>query len=84
MAEQQSDDVADPAPEPLRIEVMGGNPSDDEVGAVLAVLAAATAAQVPQKNNDDRPLAGGWSSYTRTLRRQMMPGREAWRQSGRP
>lgn len=66
------------------ITVRGGNPSDDELAAVVAVLQAATAASVPLEEGDDRPLAGGWKSYTRTLRRQVTPGREAWRYSFRP
>ncbi|GAA1389335.1 acyl-CoA carboxylase subunit epsilon [Luteococcus peritonei] len=84
MAEPSTEQGVEEVAEPLRIEVVGGNPSDDEVGAVMAVLQAAMAAGAPAQKNDDRPLAGGWKSYTRTIRRQVMPGREAWRFSGRP
>lgn len=83
MAESSTEQV-EPAAEPPRIEVVGGTLSDEEVGAVVAVLQAALAANAPAQANDDRPLAGGWKSYVRVMRRQMMPGREAWRQSGRP
>ena len=31
------------------------------------------------KAADDRPLAGGWKSYYRTVRQQLVYGRDAWR-----
>ena len=31
------------------------------------------------KAADDRPLAGGWKSYYRTVRQQLAFGRDAWR-----
>ena len=68
----------------LTVQVGGGNPSDDEMAAVLAVLQAATSASGPVENIDDRPLAGGWNTYHRVLRRTTNPGREAWRYSARP
>lgn len=77
-------DVADEQVARPTIQVAGGNPTDEELAAVLAALVAATSAHAPDEQRDDRPLAGGWKSYTRTLRRQVLPGREAWRFSGRP
>ncbi|WP_420174684.1 acyl-CoA carboxylase epsilon subunit [Luteococcus sp. OSA5] len=72
------------APEPMRFEVTGGNPSDDEMAAVLTVLAAALTPTGPAKETDDRPLAGGWKSYQRVIRRMPPPGRAAWQYSARP
>ncbi|MEL4505205.1 acyl-CoA carboxylase subunit epsilon [Luteococcus sp. H138] len=69
---------------PLTFEVSGGNPDDTELAAVMAVLQAVHRANVPVDQIDDRPLAGGWKSYHRTLRRVVNPGREAWRYSARP
>lgn len=69
---------------PLGITVTGGNPSDEELGAVLAVLAAATAAPVVEEGKGDRPRAGGWRSHTRMMRRNFHPGMDAWRYSGIP
>lgn len=62
----------------LTVSVAKANPTDDELAAIVAVLSAASredrlhAAQ-------DRPLAGGWKSYYRTLRPMMPAGRDAWR-----
>ncbi|MEL4358677.1 MULTISPECIES: acyl-CoA carboxylase subunit epsilon [unclassified Luteococcus] len=69
---------------PLTFQVSGGNPDDVELAAVMAVLQAAHRAGAPAEQSDDRPLAGGWKSYHRTLRRPVNPGREAWRYSARP
>lgn len=52
--------------------------TDDEVAAVTAVLAAATRRET-LRSADDRPLAGGWKSYYRTVRGPLISGRDAWR-----
>ncbi|MDO4783825.1 MAG: acyl-CoA carboxylase subunit epsilon [Propionibacteriaceae bacterium] len=65
------------------IRVGKGHPTDEELGALLAVIAAATRPQPPQRETDDRPIAGGWASYYRTVRRSLVPGREAWRNTYR-
>ncbi len=54
--------------------------TDEELAAVFAVLQA-RANSGPLKASTDRPLAGGWKSYHRTIRPQVAPGREAWRSS---
>ncbi|MEO7588039.1 MAG: acyl-CoA carboxylase subunit epsilon [Arachnia sp.] len=54
--------------------------TDEELAAVFAVLQA-RAANGTLKAGTDRPLAGGWKSYYRTVRQQASPGREAWRTS---
>ncbi|MGO4956008.1 acyl-CoA carboxylase subunit epsilon [Luteococcus sp. Sow4_B9] len=69
---------------PLTIEVTGGNPDDAETAAVITALMAAMAPSGPVEESDDRPLAGGWKSYTRVMRRMPTHGREAWRYSARP
>lgn len=63
--------------------VAKGNPTDEELGALMAVLQASTAghAQTPA---DDRPVAGGWKSHYRRLRRPLLAGREGWRGAFRP
>jgi len=52
--------------------------TEEEIAAVTAVL---TVASRPEKlrSADDRPLAGGWKSYYRTLRPPLVSGRDAWR-----
>ncbi len=54
--------------------------TDEELAAVLAVLQARATSDT-LKAGSDRPLAGGWKSYYRTVRQQTVPGREAWRTS---
>lgn len=71
-------------PEPPVIRITAGNPTDEEAAVVTAVLAAASAGGAAAEEADDRPLAGGWKSYLRQMRRVVPPGREAWRYSGRP
>ena len=61
------------------VRVVRGDPSAEELAAVLAVLAAARgraggAAQWAPE--------GGWSSRGAALRRPIAPGRGAWRLSG--
>lgn len=66
-----------------QIQVTKGNPSDEELGALMAVILAAGRPVPPQRDTDDRPVAGGWKSYWRTMRRDLRPGREAWRSTYR-
>ncbi|MCG6567038.1 acyl-CoA carboxylase subunit epsilon [Tessaracoccus sp. ZS01] len=48
------------------------------MAAVTAVLVA-SARREPLRSAEDRPLAGGWKSYYRTVRGPLITGREAWR-----
>ncbi|CAI9407376.1 acyl-CoA carboxylase subunit epsilon [Aestuariimicrobium sp. T2.26MG-19.2B] len=59
------------------LRILRGNPDDAELAAVVAVLAAV--GSTPPRETDDRPLAAGWKSYHRVLRRPLVPGRGAWR-----
>ena len=52
--------------------------TDEELAALFAVLQARSGGDT-LKAGSDRPLAGGWKSYYRTVRQQSAPGREAWR-----
>lgn len=78
-----SDPIQAPSPAAAPVQVGKGAPTDEELGALLAVIAAATRPQPPQRETDDRPIAGGWKSYYRTVRRSLVPGREAWRNTYR-
>ena len=62
-----------------QFSVAKANPSDEELAAVATVLAAKARANTRLYSADDRPLAGGWKSYYRTVRPQLIYGREAWR-----
>lgn len=57
-----------------------GQATDDELAALFAILQARSVADT-LKAGTDRPLAGGWKSYYRTIRQPAAPGREAWRTS---
>lgn len=52
----------------------------EELAALFAVLQARSMGET-LKAGSDRPLAGGWKSYYRTIRNQAAPGRDAWRSS---
>lgn len=60
------------------IEFKGAELTEEETAAVVAVLAAASR-EDKLRSADDRPRAGGWGSYYRTVRSQMITGRDAWR-----
>lgn len=59
-------------------QVKGTPLTEEELGAVFAVLAVRRRQQ-RLRSADDRPLAGGWKSYYRVVRQPLTPGREAWR-----
>ncbi len=61
--------------------VTRGHPSDEELAALTAVLAAVMADHHQASTNQDRPIAGGWNSYWRRVRQPFVFGPEAWRGS---
>jgi Acyl-CoA carboxylase epsilon subunit len=66
--------------EPL-FSVVKGAPTEDELAAVMTVLATRFA----RARRDQMPPArSGWSAYWRSLRSPIQPGPSAWRVSGRP
>lgn len=67
------------ADSPADFAVSKSNPTDEELAAVATVLAAKARANATLYSADDRPLAGGWNSYYRTVRPQLFYGRDAWR-----
>jgi hypothetical protein len=71
-----------PTDEPTRplLRVVRGEPTADEVAALVAVLAARAAA-APEPPARPRSL---WRDRTALLRTQRMPGPGAWRASGLP
>ena len=60
------------------ITLRGAHLTEEEVAAVIAVVHASAGAE-QLRSPDDRPLAGGWKSYYRTVRSPLVGGREAWR-----
>lgn len=65
------------APEP-RLSFSKATLTEEEIAAVTAALYL-TLREDQLRSADDRPLAGGWNSYYRTLRPQLISGRDAWR-----
>ena len=63
------------------IKVTRGNLTDEELGALVAVLTGLTRPGPDAYVPDDRPIAFGWKSYWRTIREPFMPGQAAWRGS---
>jgi hypothetical protein len=75
--------MSDPqdAPQPLPVlSVLRGEPTPDELAAVLVVLASRGPAQ--PADEDKRPSL--WSSPGQTLQAPLFPGPGAWRASGLP
>ena len=60
------------------ISLNGPQLSEEELGALMAVLQASSRPD-RLRSADDRPIAGGWTSYYRTVRTPLMSGRDAWR-----
>ena len=61
---------------PPSISVVRGNPTDEELGAIVAVLGALAAGRQPEA--DVTPSTMGWTARWRGLRRQTYPGPGAW------
>ena len=60
------------------LRVVRGEPSEEELAAVTAlVTAAAGAADEPGP-----PASGRWNDPARSMRRAVLPGPGAWRSSG--
>ncbi len=73
----QDESLTEPVP---LYSVATGRATDDELAALFAILQASANTDT-LKAGTDRPLAGGWKSYYRTIRQPAAPGREAWRTS---
>ena len=76
-----TDSTETPAGRPL-IQVVKGNPTPEELAALVAVISArAAAAAAPTRLPDH---ASDWASYWRNLRRPLQHGPGRWRASAHP
>ena len=68
------------------IRVVHGNPTDEEIAAVVTVLAAVSAAAQSRSSNDRRGdgVRGGWTARERGVRAPLRPGPGGWRASAFP
>jgi Acyl-CoA carboxylase epsilon subunit len=72
-----------PAPEPAPVlTIVAGNPSAEEIGAVVAVLAAAMASADETRARD--AIRSQWSARSRLLRAPLPRGPGGWRASALP
>jgi hypothetical protein len=67
-----------PTADPPALRITSGNPTEDELAAVTAVLLS-LAATAPGAEPASRPT--GWSDLTLRLRRPLPTGPDAWRNS---
>ena len=63
------------------LRVVRGEPTAEELAALLTVVTAAAAASQPPRPEPAR--RGGWSDPAQQLRRPVIPGPNAWRASAR-
>jgi hypothetical protein len=62
----------------LLFSVVKGSPTDEELAALLVVLAARRPAAKPARSG-----RSGWSAHWRSVRVDLPPGPDAWRMSSR-
>ena len=67
---------AEPASKPL-LRIVKGNPTPEELAALVAVVAARSASGTPAK----KPLRSEWGHPARAVRGAHRPGPDAWRRS---
>ncbi|QFZ23255.1 acyl-CoA carboxylase subunit epsilon [Saccharothrix syringae] len=63
------------------LRVVRGNPDDEELAAVTAVVAALSAARAEGR---EQPRRSAWADRSRLVRRPLDRGPGAWRASGLP
>lgn len=74
-----SEDQPEAQPERPLLRVVKGDPTAEELAALVAVVAASASGEEPP-----RPPARPWSAPARGLRAPVHAGRGAWRASGLP
>ena len=73
-------------PEPIgeAIKVIAGNPSPEELAAVVAILEAAHAEQITEGKEMVKKPASSWNRNTSIFRNDLSPGFGQWRAQYRP
>ncbi|MDR2983392.1 MAG: acyl-CoA carboxylase subunit epsilon [Nocardiopsaceae bacterium] len=64
--------------------VVRGTPTEDELAAVVAVLATRARAGSAGVPLSARPVSSSWSERSRLMRESISPGPGAWRRSALP
>lgn len=65
------------------LQVVGGNPTAEELATVIAVLTAANAEAAAQNTGRERRLTSTWSRNASMLRSPILPGTGQWKFSTR-
>lgn len=68
---------------PIEISVLRGNPTEDELAALIAVVSEAYDAEVVSAVADDTPPASAWARAQREMRHLLSHGPGAWERYGR-
>lgn len=68
----------------LNVKVVSGNPTPEELAAVLAILESAHAEQVTSSKRQVRKPASSWNRNVTKLRTNLLPGYGQWRAQYRP
>jgi hypothetical protein len=66
------------------IKVVAGNPTPEELAAVIAILESAHAEQVTSRKRAVRKPSSSWNRNAGKLRGTIMPGFGQWRAQYRP
>ena len=66
------------------IKVIAGNPSPEELAAVIAILEAAHSEQVVEVKKLAKKPASTWNRNTGMFRHDLVPGSGQWRAQYRP
>lgn len=77
-----ADPTPDAAPAPA-FQIVHGNPSDEDLAALTAVLASLRRGRGRPHTPADMRISGGWSSYWHKLTQPALPGTNAWRSTFR-
>jgi hypothetical protein len=66
------------------IKVIAGNPSPEELAAVVAILEAAHAEQITEGKKKAKKATSSWNRNTSIFRNDLSPGFGQWRAQYRP
>ena len=69
---------------PPYLQVVRGDPTPEEVAALVATLSAIAAARASAAPRAQPPAASGWTDRSRQLRAPVHPSRGDWRRSALP
>jgi hypothetical protein len=76
--------VTEPVSERPRLRIVRGDPSEEEVAALTAVLGAVAGAAASSSEEPAAAPRSAWADPAHRLRAPLHPGPGAWRTSGLP